>query len=123
MAESNRLAAHSVASALSDGNVLWRVHARGLWDSNVHERTRAGRHYYAGVRVALGIYVLGAALALWRTDAGWPVRAAVAVLWPLGPAAFIATILLLLAASTIAFPAVGALVAAAALLAWWALAT
>jgi hypothetical protein len=80
-------------------------------------------HYYAVVRLALGVYLLGVALALWRTDAPWPVRAAVAVLWPIGPAAFIVTVLLLLAASTIAFPAVGALVAAGALIAWWAFAT
>ena len=77
------------------------------------------RYYYAVVRIALGIYLLGAAVALWRTDAAWPVRAAVAMLWPIGPAAFIVTVLLLLAASTIAFPAVGVLAAAAALLAWW----
>ena len=87
------------------------------------ERTRAtpgaGRYYYAVVRIALGIYLLGAAVALWRTDATWPVRAAVAVLWPIGPAAFVVTVLLLLAASTIAFPAVGVLGAAGALLAWW----
>src|SRR5687767_8097992 len=41
-AESSRLAAHSVASALSDGNALQSVHAADLWDSNVHKRTRAG---------------------------------------------------------------------------------
>jgi hypothetical protein len=75
------------------------------------------------VQVALGIYVLGAALAVWRTDAAWPVRAAVAILWPLGPAAFILTVLLLIGASTIAFPAVGVLLAAGGLLAWWAFAT
>jgi hypothetical protein len=75
------------------------------------------------VRVALGIYLFGVALALWRTDAAWPARAAVAVLWPLGPAAFIVTVSLLLAASTVAFPAVGAAAAAGALIAWWAFAT
>jgi hypothetical protein len=82
-----------------------------------------GPHYYALMRVALGIYLLGVVLALWRTDAAWPVRAAVAMLWPVGPAAFIATVLLLIGASTIAFPAVGILVAAGGLVAWWALAT
>ena len=71
------------------------------------------------VRVALGVYLAGVAIALWRTDASWPIRAALALLWPLGPAAFIVTVLLLLAASTIAFPLIGALVAAGALLAWW----
>ena len=58
------------------------------------------------MRVALGIYVLGVAVAL----------------WPIGPAAFLGTVALLVAASTIAFPAVGALAGAGALIAWWALA-
>lgn len=71
------------------------------------------------MRVALTLYVAGAVLALWRTDASWPGRIALAVLWPIGPLAFVATVSLLLAASLIAFPAVGALVAAAAVLAWW----
>ena len=69
----------------------------------------------------MGIYLAGVAVALWRTDAAWPTRTAVAVLWPLGPAAFLTTVLVLLAASLIAFPIIGALVAAGALLlAWWA---
>jgi len=68
------------------------------------------------VRVALGLYLAGVAVTLWRTDTGWPARTAVALLWPLGPAAFVLTVLLLLAASTIAFPVVGVLVAAGALL-------
>ena len=69
----------------------------------------------------MGIYLAGVAVALWRTDAAWPTRTAVALLWPLGPAAFLITVLGLLAASLIAFPGVGALIAAGALLlAWWA---
>jgi hypothetical protein len=73
------------------------------------------------VRVAIGLYLAGVAVALWRTDAAWPTRTAVAVLWPLGPAAFLITVSILLAASLIAFPLAGALVAAGALLlAWWA---
>jgi hypothetical protein len=69
----------------------------------------------------MSVYLAGVAVALWRTDAAWPSRAAVAFLWPLGPAAFIITVLVLLAASLIAFPVAGALVAAGALLlAWWA---
>lgn len=75
--------------------------------------------YHAAVTVALGVYVAGMALALWRTDAGWPTRIALAVLWPLGPLAFVATISVLLAAALVAFPAFGAVVAAAALLVWW----
>jgi hypothetical protein len=72
------------------------------------------------VGVAVGLYLAGIAFALWRTDAPWPMRTVVAVLWPLGPAAFLVTVAILIAASTIAFPVVGALVAAVALLAWWA---
>ena len=72
------------------------------------------------VTAALGVYVTAAIFALWRTDARWPTRLAVAVLWPLGPAAFVLTVLILLAASAIAFPLVGG-IAAVALLAWWGL--
>jgi hypothetical protein len=71
------------------------------------------------VRVTVGLYLAGIAFALWRTDAPWPMRTVVAVLWPLGPAAFIVTVSILIAASTIAFPVVGALVAAGALVVWW----
>ena len=69
--------------------------------------------------IVLGCYVVGVLAALWRTDAAWPIRAAVALLWPIGPAAFVLTVLLLVAASTIAFPVVGALVAVSALVAAW----
>jgi len=75
------------------------------------------------VRVAVGLYLVGIAIALWRTDASWPIRTAVALMWPLGPAAFIVTVLILVAASTIAFPLVGAVVMAGALLGWWAFTT
>ena len=68
----------------------------------------------------MGVYLAGVAVALWRTDAAWPTRTAVALLWPLGPAAFLITVLGLLASSLIAFPVTGALIAAGALLlAWW----
>ena len=71
------------------------------------------------MRVALGLYLAGVAVTLWRTDARWPTRTAVALLWPVGPMAFVLTVLVLLAASTIAFPVVGVLVAAGALLAYF----
>jgi hypothetical protein len=70
------------------------------------------------VTAALGVYVTAAIFAFWRTDAHWPTRLALAVLWPLGPAAFVVTVLILLAASAIAFPVVGAIVAGALVLAW-----
>ena len=66
------------------------------------------------------IYGVGAVLALWRTDAGWPTRIALALLWPVGPVAFLITVAILLGASLIAFPVVAGLSAAAvAAAAWW----
>jgi hypothetical protein len=73
----------------------------------------------SAVRAALLLYFGGAVVALWRTDASWPVRILLALLWPIGPAAFIAAVALLLGASVIAFPLVGAIVAASALVWWW----
>jgi hypothetical protein len=70
------------------------------------------------VRYLLIVYVVGALIALWRTDAGWSIRIALALLWPIGPLAFGLTVSLLLAASLIAFPIVGAIVAGAVLLGW-----
>ena len=68
------------------------------------------------------IYVVGAVLALWRTDAGWPTRIALALLWPVGPVAFLITVAILIGASLIAFPVVAGLIAAAvAAAAWWLL--
>ena len=66
------------------------------------------------------IYGVGAVLALWRTDAGWPTRIALALLWPVGPVAFLITVAILIGASLIAFPVVAGLIAAAAAAAaWW----
>ena len=91
-------------------------------EAHISALQAAGRITISTVWIAIGGYVVGVLVALWRTDAAWPIRAAVALLWPIGPAAFILTVLLLLAASTIAFPVVGALVAVSALLAaWWVL--
>ena len=72
----------------------------------------------AVVSAAVLVYLGGAAVALWRTDASWPIRIALALLWPIGPVAFVLTVSLLLAASLIAFPLVGVIVAAAALALW-----
>ena len=66
------------------------------------------------------LYGVGAVLALWRTDAGWPTRIALALLWPVGPVAFLITVAILLGASLIAFPVVAGLIAAVvAAAAWW----
>ena len=75
------------------------------------------------MKVVWTIYIVGALLAVWRTDARWPTRVALAALWPVGPIAFVVTVTILLAASLIAFPLVAgtiALTSAAAL--WWFLA-
>jgi len=74
------------------------------------------------VKFLWAIYGVGAVLALWRTDAGWPTRIALALLWPVGPVAFLITIAILIGASLIAFPVVAGLIAAAvAAAAWWLL--
>jgi hypothetical protein len=65
-------------------------------------------------------YAVGVLIALWRTDAGWPTRAAVAILWPLGPLAFVITVVILMAASLIAFPLTAGVIAViGALTVWW----
>jgi len=73
------------------------------------------------VIAALAVYGLGVLIALWRTDASWPIRIAIALVWPIGPLAFVVTVSILIAASLIAFPTFGAVVAVAAGLAWWVL--
>ena len=72
--------------------------------------------------VWLWVYVVGVAWGLLRTDARPPARLALALLWPLGPLAFVVTLTILLAASLIAFPRFGAGVLAVAAIAWWVLA-
>ena len=67
------------------------------------------------IEVLAGIYVLGVAVALITVDARWPARCGLALLWPLGPLAFVVTISILLVASLVAFPVFGALALAAAL--------
>jgi hypothetical protein len=71
------------------------------------------------VKVLWTLYAAGAIVAIWRTDAAWPTRLAVAVLWPVGPVAFLVTVGILLAASLIAFPVVAGLLAAVTALAVW----
>ena len=66
------------------------------------------------------IYAAGVLIALWRTDAHWSTRIAVAVLWPLGPLAFLVTLAILLAASLIAFPLIaGGIAVIGGLGVWW----
>ena len=74
------------------------------------------------MKVLWAIYLAGAVVALWRTDASWPVKIGLAALWPIGPLAFVITVAVLLAASLIAFPLVaGGVAVAGALAMWWLL--
>ena len=71
--------------------------------------------------VGFGIYALGALWALVASDARPLERVALAVLWPLGPLAFVVTVAILLVVLPIAFPKVGIpLWLAVAGAAWWA---
>ena len=67
---------------------------------------------------ALAIYGIGVAVGLVLTDARPLARAAIALSWPLGLVAFVVTILTLLAAAMLVFPAFGVAVLAAAVAAW-----
>jgi L-ascorbate metabolism protein UlaG (beta-lactamase superfamily) len=62
-----------------------------------------------------GVYLLGVAAALVFTDARGLARLALALLWPIGPLAFVVTVSVLLLASLVAFPIIGAIVLASAL--------
>ena len=55
------------------------------------------------MNTVLAIYVAGVAVGLWRTDAPLPARVALAVLWPIGPLAFVVVVAILVAATPIAF--------------------
>ena len=61
-------------------------------------------------RIVLVMYGLGVAVGLARTDARWSTRVALALLWPLGPAALVVTLAVLFLALPIAFPVVGSIV-------------
>jgi hypothetical protein len=65
--------------------------------------------------IVLAIYVVGVVWGLIRIDARTGVRIGLAVLWPLGPLAFVVTLAVLVGAAAIAFPAFGVLLAAAVL--------
>jgi hypothetical protein len=56
-----------------------------------------------------------------RIDARPIARVVLALLWPLGPIAFVATLTILFVASLIAFPLFGAVVLTATGVLWWAL--
>jgi hypothetical protein len=69
----------------------------------------------------LGGYLAGALVALAATDDRWPVRLALAALWPIGPLAFVAVVAVLLAVAAILWPWLAVAVAALGGAAWWVL--
>jgi hypothetical protein len=91
---------------------------RSIYDAKRHERTPRQSSRIRDVFVPLGIYVLGVVIGLARVDGKGPVRAGIALAWPLGPLALIVTIATLLLASLIAFPWFGVAVAVTALAGW-----
>jgi hypothetical protein len=70
------------------------------------------------VGFALAIYAIGVAAGLVLTDASPLARVAIALLWPLGAAAFAVTIATLLVAAMLVFPIFGAAVIIAAAGLW-----
>ena len=74
-----------------------------------------------GEQVALGVYLVGALIALVKTDAGWGTRVLLAALWPVGPLAFAVTVAALVAVAMVAFPTFGAVVVATAGTVWYLL--
>jgi hypothetical protein len=55
--------------------------------------------------VLLGIYVAGIVIALAVMRDSWPIRIGTAMVWPLGPVAFVVVVAILLVASAILWPA------------------
>jgi predicted branched-subunit amino acid permease len=55
------------------------------------------------VRAILTFYFIGVMIGFWRTDEKPLKRLALAVLWPIGPLAFVVTVAVLIAASPFAF--------------------
>ena len=65
------------------------------------------------------IYVVGVLLGLIATQGGAATRLGLALLWPLGPLAFLITVAGLLVVAAIAFPMFGVMLAAAVAAGWW----
>jgi hypothetical protein len=68
-----------------------------------------------------GIYVLGVIVGLLATQGGIATRLLLALLWPLGPLAFLITSAGLLIVAAIAFPIFGVILAGVVAAAWWLL--
>lgn len=69
---------------------------------------------------ALGIvYLAGVLVGIARVDGSPAARVGLALLWPLGLAAFVVTVTGLVAVAALVFPIVGVVLAAAAVAAWY----
>jgi hypothetical protein len=69
----------------------------------------------------LAVYFVGVVVGLIATQGGPGTRLLLAVLWPMGPLAFLITVGGLLVVAAIAFPVFGVLLAAGLATAWWLL--
>jgi hypothetical protein len=67
----------------------------------------------------LGVYVVGVVVGLMATQGGPGTRLLLAVLWPLGPLAFLITVAGLLIVAAIVFPVFGVVLAATVAAGWW----
>ena len=65
------------------------------------------------------VYVVGVLVGLVATQGGIGTRLGLALLWPLGPLAFVITVAGLLVVAGIAFPIFGLILAAAIAAGWW----
>ena len=69
----------------------------------------------------LGVYLVGVFVGLMATQGGPGTRLLLAVLWPLGPLAFLITVGGLLVVAAIAFPVFGVILAGVVAAVWWLL--
>ena len=67
------------------------------------------------------VYVVGVLIGLMAIDGGLGTRIGLALVWPLGPLAFIATVAGLLVVAAIAFPLFGVALTGALAVVWWVL--
>ena len=67
----------------------------------------------------LAVYLVGVIVGLMATQGGPATRLVLAVLWPLGPLAFLITVSGLLVVAAIAFPVFGVILAAGLAAVWW----
>lgn len=67
----------------------------------------------------LGVYLVGVIVGVVATQGGPATRLLLALLWPLGPLAFVITVAGLLLVAAVAFPLFGVGLAAVLETAWW----